>query len=55
MSGPSWNRCWRRVSQFMPHMPGLLQRPLGQTGISADLEPPPACAAKVECSCARCF
>jgi len=34
---------------------GYWQRPLGQTGISADLEPPPACAAKVECSCARCF
>jgi len=26
--------------KFMPHMPGLLQRPLGQAGISADFDEP---------------
>jgi hypothetical protein len=33
----------------------LLHRPLGQAGISADFEPLLACAAKVECSCCKCF
>jgi len=42
-----------RGRQFIPHMPGFEQRPLGQTGISADLAPP-ACAANVECCCAKC-
>jgi hypothetical protein len=42
----------------MPHMPGLLHRPLGQDGISMDFEmdlEPPAWAAKVEYSCCKCF
>jgi hypothetical protein len=40
---------------FMPHMPGLLHRPLGQLGISADLGEPLACAANVESSWVKCF
>jgi hypothetical protein len=39
---------------FMPHMPGLPQRPLGHTGAS-DCLGPAACAAKVENSWLRCF
>jgi hypothetical protein len=39
---------------FMPHMPGLLQRPLGHTGPSACLGPA-LCAANVENSWLRCF
>ena len=39
----------------MPHIPGLLHPPLGQAGIGDDLEPPLACAAKVENSSFRCF
>jgi hypothetical protein len=38
---------------FMPHMPGLLQRPLGQTGPSACFGPA-AWAANVENSWLRC-
>jgi predicted nuclease of predicted toxin-antitoxin system len=41
--------------QFMPHMPGLLHRPLGQEGISALFDAPFARAEKVESSCCRCF
>jgi len=39
---------------FMPHIAGLLHRPLGQTGPSAALGDA-ACAAKVENSWRRCF
>jgi hypothetical protein len=38
---------------FMPHMPGLLQRPLGQTGPSACLGPA-AWAENVENSRRKC-
>src|SRR5215475_12745041 len=43
------------VFQFIPHMPGLLHRPLGQAGTSALFDPPLTCAAKVESSWVRCF
>jgi hypothetical protein len=38
----------------MPHIPGLLHLPLGQTG-SGDFAPELAWAANVECSCRKCF
>ena len=42
-----------QLGQFIPHMPGLLHLPLGQTGMSALFDEPLACAANVECSCVR--
>src|SRR5437899_12645256 len=41
----------RLPRQFMPHMPGLLHRPLGQEGISALFDAPLARAENVESSC----